>query len=374
MKMDGEIISFISEIGNNAMLNDLLWAVIPALITMLGFIFNIVKKIAYNFDIIDIKEYTILPKVRDEKVTEHIKRWLRWACESFVIAMNQWVIWMVSRIFCTVANFRFQCDDDHRNLIVLITMFIALLYVRFRRKISKDTTWTSLIYRVIDIFFAGFLIIVVTVFLLNNKKLILLMIIIAYVEIMSCTLLVFSKYGMYKDSQKLGIKLSRGLRYLIMISLYACWIIHYQKISDLTSNLVFFVWQAWTLLDGICIYTMDDTNVVDVVLKTKNGDVRTRDKIIQQRNNKLRFKSTDGKKITLDDSQIDYILYKVHRGWINNRKHHSRCIEALGKDGVTTYYQKYRKRRDWFVFSNTDNGMCEVIYRKSKDVESVIES
>lgn len=372
--MDREIISFISEIENNAMLKNLLWAVIPATITIVGFIFNVVKKIAYNFDIIDIKEYTILSKVRDEKVTEYIKRWLRWASESLVIVVNQWVIWRILWIFCTVADFRLQCDNDHRKLIVLITMFIAVLYVRFRRKISKDATWESLIHRVIDIFFAGFLIIVVTAFLLYKKKMILLMITIAYVEIVSCTLLAFSKYGMYKDCQNLGIKLSRGLRYLAMISYYACWIMHWQKTSDFTSNLVFFVWQTWTLLDGICIYAMDDTNVVDVVLKTKNGEVRTRDKIIQQRNNKLKCKSTDGKIITLDDSQIDHILYKVRRGWFDKKKHNPRCVEALGKDGVTTYYQKYKKRRDWFVFSNTDNGMCEVTYRKSKDIERVIES
>lgn len=372
-KMNSDLFKIISDIKNYINWDVLFLSNIPAIVTTAGGLLSVLKIIVDRLFLIDINGYILLHKIRDKGIVDQIKNWIHWACESFIIAFNQWIIAMVLSVFNLLANCRLECSYSQRSTVVLLILFTVMLYARGRKKIANGRLWCKLVKCVFDILCVFFLILFWASFILYERKIILLAIAAAYIEVVTATLCLFSKFGLYKNCKNCWIHLSRVIRYALMIGFYAYMTVHLKKISDRLSLWIFVAWQIWSLVDAICIYITDDTDVVNVVLQTRDGEDYTREKVIQHSHNKLEYKSIDGKRIIVDNDEIEGIVYKVRNGRINKKKQAKCCVECVERDGTIVFYQNYRNiKNEWYIFMNIDNGLCQVTYRKAKDVEKVI--
>lgn len=216
---------------------DFLLVVMPALITILGAIIGIVRKFAQKFNLINENEYILIDKIHDESFIEYAKKWIRWAYEAFIIVLNGFFLLVIMWIFLAFANIARGNSNVDTPTIVLMIIAVILFYLGFVRNVKYNALW-ELIKRIIDIFCAGSLILMVDSFLIYKEQIIMLLIVITYIVVATAMLIVFSRFGLYKDSKCFCTKLSIVARYAVLIGYSAYWLLQL-KMNMITNNVVF---------------------------------------------------------------------------------------------------------------------------------------
>lgn len=369
--LDKEIVDLLTEVpkvGLNT--SSLILGLISAIITIVGLMASIFKRLFQEINLINENKYTLVHRIHDESFIEYLKKWARWAYESFIIAFNIFLLYGITWLYVFFVNIRLTMGDLNMAMVIFMVILIVIaIRMEYIRKIRLGMLW-EILKKVMDTCFLVILVLMFTSFLLHEKRVIMLVLMFAYIVAMMLGLSIFSGFGMYNNCKCRWIKISRVIRYagLIVCSLF--WLFQ-NGIDEGMYKIVFAVWQIWCIADGIVIRMTDDTNISTVTLHTKDGVKNTRDKIIQHKNNKIEYKLLDGKKTIVDDEQIEKITYQTCAWFCKNSRMKYR-VEYVGRDGEITYCHNYQIiKGDWYVFSRREEGVFDIVVMKVKDVRTV---
>ena len=346
---DENIYSLVEMLTSELTWDNLLVGVIPALITISGALLGVVRKFVKKFNLINENKYTLVDKIIEESSTEYVKKWLRWSYEALVIVFNEGFVAIIMWLFLLFADTRLNSSDTEKATLILMFATIIIFYIGILRNAGYGVVY-GIIKNVMDTFCIVSFILMMVLFPVYEKRIIKSAIMLSYIVLAASMLVIFSRFGLYKNCKCRWIKISSIMRYTLLIGFGVYWISQL-KTNMIIRNVVFIVWQIWCAIDGALIRITDDSNVVTVVLHMENREERSKNKIVQHKNNKIEYQSLDGRRMIIDDERIKKITYQM-RSWCrkNSRaKYHVECVE---RGGESLYYQNYRIiNGEWYVFS-----------------------
>jgi len=270
------------------------------------------------------------------------------------------------------------------TIIICITCYIALLFVNIRLGSFRGNTGVYIIWGILGggILFVSWLrrveqrckwylfVIVESLFLLlqvsmlcENKESFLFLV---GCEAFLCTitLVIFmNKVVFVNQYRNMIICGSEVIRYSLLLVL--CIICFWDRV-DLYSY-IYTIWIILCTIEYLIAIFCDDTDVVDVVLHMKGGDIEVREDIIQCQGNKAMYIMKNGIHKFVDIENIDYISYELNKCWRRIEKG-KRNVVCVLRDGTQRYYQYYSCiNSEWLYFRNADGRRREIhIYHIDK--------
>lgn len=368
--MREELINYINNISATMIIQYLLLTIIiPAIVTFLfRLIINALKSIrrGKNWKAYD---YTVIGKIYDESFKNYLSKYGVMAIEAVLPILNLFVMIIIIGIFILFGNIRLRIIDSETGIIIILSIMLAILVIMTILVKQRHLKICRIITPILATFCICILFSMLILFGANRSEQFKYGISIVSTVICISIIITLNKVGLYKRYKYYFVNITRGIRYatLIILTLY-----HFNSIKIIENNIVYLIYMLICVIEFIYINIYDIEMRANVILLTRHGKKVTKDKIVQYRGDKIKYRMLDGKEVIVDDNEIRAITYRIKHMQCKNYRTKNK-VECIFKNGRTYSFQNYFLISDsWVEFFCVKEGIKYVLVLKLKDIEQIV--